>query len=175
MKLKRSGRTILVVTLGVLTYTLFMAWYDGQPLTPARLQELSGEQIPPAFQPGLERLKRDQYTGDIFLIKPVTETDRFIQSWSRASHSDPLVLLQLRSTLSQTYPGNPFRALRYRNLASFVEDLEADPVDPVTLRQAILIQGDRYWLKLKFLLSWILGGILVVLVCRLDRSKPVKP
>lgn len=161
MKMKRSGRTILVVSLGLLVYTLFLAWYDGGQLSQADLKALDLTRVPQSLQPVIQKMIDDQDQGPVHLVT----TQPGITRWSRATLPDPVIGLQLSTTLSDAYPENDFRIVHFRNVAEFIELVSLVDLD----LQGALILKENYIFNLKTLISILFASLLIYGVSRMDR------
>jgi len=161
MKMKRSGRTILVVSLGLLVYTLFLAWYDGSQLSQAGLKALDLTRVPQSLQPVIQKMIDDQDQGPVHLVT----TQPGITHWSRATLPDPVIGLQLSTTLSDAYPENDFRIVHFRNVAEFIELVSLVDLD----LQGALILKENYIFNLKTLISILFASLLIYGVSRMDR------
>lgn len=165
--MKRSGRTILVVLLGLAIYTLFLFWYDGVPVHPTDLQDLDLTKTPSSLQPVITTLVEEPFLGDIYLI--TAEDTGGLTSWSRAIIKDPIVQMGLGQKMTAAFPQGAFHVIRFPNVMALVSAVSQTGSDSSSSIEGVLVRGDRYRIHLKLAISLLLGLGILVSVQRLDR------
>ena len=125
MKIKRSGRVVLITTLVLLMFTAMVLWHDKPPgsvdaesnkvLVEMRVRNLA------VFQKFLQQMEQISATPAFYLVGV-----KGGQSWPvnglKACYADPLVLRWSFSEMDRAYTKGK-ELIRYRSLEDFLEIL----------------------------------------------------
>jgi|GEM_PF-7093316 len=169
--MKRSGRNIVKMTLGLIVFTLIIGWLDGVGLDPAELEKLDSSLLPNSVRSISEGIRQAGDTSPVYLVIEKGAVSEDLIDWVRASIPDPIVKLQVRKVLSSSYPEKGFAVIRFRNLKSFSQAMQTTPGFPRDDSDGILFSSQRFVLNLKGVVAAILAAVMLVIIRKLD--KPV--
>ena len=173
--MKRSGRTIIKMTLGLVIFTTFIGWYDGRELDSAELENLDSSGLPNIVKSSGERIRQAGDTGPVYLVLEKGALSAALVDWRSASIPDPVVKTQVKKALSSSFPEKGFTVIRFRNLLTFsnamisARDLSVGPLD------GILFSSQHFVLNVKGVIAVILMAAMLTVIIKIDKQGKKKP
>lgn len=162
--MKRSGQTIIKVTLGLVIFTTFIAWYDGIKLTSAELENLDSGLLPMSVRSSGERFRQAGDTGPVYLVLEKGSLSEALVDWRHASLPDPVVKMQVKKAMASSFPEKGFTVIRFRNLLAFTEAAQSITALSRGAMDGILFSSQRFMVTMKGVLAVLLMVAMLVII-----------
>lgn len=170
-KIKRSGRTIIAATSGLLIYTLFFAWYDGfgansEKIDPHQLSKLS-----PGLQAQLmQHVARDNKA--LFFVCLNEFESQPVYTLAEACHPDWLVKWQLKTSMENGFPNQSYEVIRYQTPGLFVQAISESYIGSGTQENYTgrILSTDDFWLNTKLMIAIFLTLPILSIIYRVGKT-----
>ncbi|NQV15845.1 hypothetical protein HQ531_10345 [bacterium] len=175
MKIKRSARTIVLATTGLLLYTLIIAWYDGFGSNVENVDAQFPSTLSPVLQRQLTSHLQKGFRALYFVYLSEPEAQAYYDL-SKACHREWLIKWQINRSMTAGFPKQSFDVIRYRTPQAFVQAMTKNQQafsKPQKSFEGRVLSTDGYWLNMKFLMA--LGLAVPILSSIYKASRISKP